>query len=51
MATVSIIKATYSDITLETLLAPFGGMGQFVKLNEKVLLRLTYYQPKSRKRP
>ena len=38
MATVSIIKATYSDPEIETLLSPFGGMEQFVKKNEKVLL-------------
>jgi uncharacterized protein (DUF362 family) len=39
MATVSIIKATYSDPEIETLLAPLGGMEQFVKKNEKVLLK------------
>jgi NAD-dependent dihydropyrimidine dehydrogenase PreA subunit len=31
MATVSIMKASYSDIEIETLLAPLGGMAQFVK--------------------
>jgi hypothetical protein len=36
MATVSIVKATYSDPEIETLLAPFGGMEQFVKKSEKV---------------
>ena len=46
MATVSIIKATYSDIALETLLAPFGGMGQFVKQNEKVLLKVNLLSAK-----
>jgi uncharacterized protein (DUF362 family) len=40
MATVSILKATYSDPGIETLLAPLGGMGRFVKKNEKVLLKL-----------
>jgi uncharacterized protein (DUF362 family) len=39
MATVSIIKATYSDPKIETLLAPLGGMEQFVKKSEKVLLK------------
>ena len=38
MATVSIVKATYSDPEIETLLAPFGGMEQFVKKSEKVLI-------------
>jgi len=40
MAKVSIIKATYSDPGIETLLAPLGGMEQFVKKNEKVLLKV-----------
>ncbi|MDH3880951.1 MAG: DUF362 domain-containing protein, partial [Desulfobacteraceae bacterium] len=40
MAKVSIIKATYSDPWIETLLAPLGGMEQFVKKNEKVLLKV-----------
>ena len=40
MATVSIVKATYSDPEIETLLAPFGGMEQFVKKSEKVLLKV-----------
>jgi uncharacterized protein (DUF362 family)/NAD-dependent dihydropyrimidine dehydrogenase PreA subunit len=40
MAKVSIIKATYSDPGIEALLAPFGGMEQFVKKNEKVLLKV-----------
>ncbi len=31
MAKVSIIKATYLDPGIETLLAPLGGMEQFVK--------------------
>jgi hypothetical protein len=35
MATVSIVKATYSDPEIETLLAPLGGMEQFVKKSEK----------------
>ena len=46
MAAVSIIEATYSDIALETLLAPFGGMGQFVKQNEKVLLKVNLLSAK-----
>ena len=40
MAKVSIIRATYSDPEIETLLAPLGGMEQFVKKNEKVLLKV-----------
>ena len=40
MATVSILKAAYSDLEIETLLAPLGGMEQFVKKNEKVLLKV-----------
>jgi uncharacterized protein (DUF362 family) len=46
MATVSIIQATYSDIDIETLLAPFGGMEQFVKKNEKVLLKVNLLSAK-----
>ena len=40
MATVSIMKATYSDLGIETLLAPLGGMAQFVKRKENVLLKM-----------
>jgi uncharacterized protein (DUF362 family) len=40
MAAVSIVKATYSDLEIETLLAPLGGMKQFVKKNENVLLKV-----------
>ncbi|MDH3886006.1 MAG: DUF362 domain-containing protein, partial [Desulfobacterales bacterium] len=46
MATVSIIKATYSDPEIETLLAPFGGMEQFVKKNEKILLKVNLLSAK-----
>ncbi len=46
MATVSIIKATYSEPEIETLLAPFGGMEQFVKKNEKVLLKVNLLSAK-----
>ena len=46
MATVSIIKATYSDPEIETLLAPLGGMEQFVKKNEKVLLKVNLLSAK-----
>jgi uncharacterized protein (DUF362 family) len=46
MATVSIIKATYSDPKIETLLAPLGGMEQFVKKNEKVLLKVNLLSAK-----
>jgi uncharacterized protein (DUF362 family) len=40
MATVSILKATYSDPQIDTLTAPFGGMEKFVEKNEKVLLKV-----------
>jgi uncharacterized protein (DUF362 family) len=46
MATVSIIKATYSDPKIETLLAPIGGMERFVKKNEKVLLKVNLLSAK-----
>ena len=46
MATVSIIKATYSDPEIETLLAPFGGMEQFVKKDDKVLLKVNLLSAK-----
>lgn len=46
MATVSIIKATYSELEIETLLAPFGGMDRFVKKNEKVLLKVNLLSAK-----
>ena len=46
MATVSIIKATYSNPEIETLLAPLGGMEQFVKKNEKVLLKVNLLSAK-----
>ena len=46
MAKVSIIKATYSDPEIEPLLAPLGGMEQFVKKNEKVLLKINLLSAK-----
>jgi uncharacterized protein (DUF362 family) len=46
MATISIIKATYSDPKIEFLLAPFGGIEQFVKKNEKVLLKVNLLSAK-----
>jgi len=46
IATVSIIKATYSDLEIETLLAPRGGIAQFVKKNEKVLLKVNLLSAK-----
>jgi uncharacterized protein (DUF362 family)/Pyruvate/2-oxoacid:ferredoxin oxidoreductase delta subunit len=46
MATVSIIKATYSDPGIENLLAPFGGMERFVQKNEKVLLKVNLLSAK-----
>ena len=46
MATVSIIKATYSDPGIETLLAPFGGMKRFIKKKDKVLLKVNLLSSK-----
>ncbi len=46
MSKVSIIKATYSDPMIENLLAPLGGMEQFVKKNEKVLLKVNLLSTK-----
>ncbi len=46
MTTVSIIKATYSDPNIESLLEPFGGMEQFVKKNERVLLKVNLLSSK-----
>ncbi|MGV7223120.1 MAG: DUF362 domain-containing protein [Nitrospinales bacterium] len=46
MAKVSIIKASYSDPGIETLLAPLGGMEQFVKKNDKVLLKVNLLSAK-----
>lgn len=46
MATVSIVKATYSDPDIETLLAPLGGMEQFVKKKENVLLKVNLLSSK-----
>ena len=46
MAKVSIVKATYSDPRIETLLAPLGGMAFFVKKNEKVLLKVNLLSAK-----
>ena len=47
MAKVSIIKATYSDPGIETLLTPLGGMEQFIKKNEKVLLKVNLLSAKT----
>ena len=46
MAKVSIVKATYSDPGIETLLAPLGGMEKFVKKNDKVLLKVNLLSAK-----
>jgi uncharacterized protein (DUF362 family) len=46
MATVSIVKATYSNPEIETLLAPLGGMERFVKKNDKVLLKVNLLSSK-----
>ena len=40
MAKVSIVKATYSDPRIESLLEPLGGMERFIKKGEKVLLKV-----------
>jgi uncharacterized protein (DUF362 family)/NAD-dependent dihydropyrimidine dehydrogenase PreA subunit len=47
MAKVSIIKAAYSDPGIETVLKPLGGMEQFVKKNEKVLLKVNLLSAKA----
>ncbi|UCD79313.1 MAG: DUF362 domain-containing protein [Desulfobacterales bacterium] len=47
MATVSIIQAAYSDPGIENLLAPLGGMGQFIKKNENVLLKVNLLSAKA----
>ena len=46
MATVSIIKATYSDPGIKTLLAPLGGMERFVNKKEKILLKVNLLSAK-----
>ena len=46
MATVSIVKATYSDPDIETLLAPLGGMQRFIARDEKVLLKVNLLSSK-----
>lgn len=50
MAKVSIIKATYSDPKIETLLAPLGGMERFVKKHDKVLLKVNLLSAKEPER-
>jgi len=47
MAIVSIIRATYSDPGIETLLAPLGGMERFVNKQEKVLLKVNLLSAKA----
>ena len=47
MAKVSIIKATYSDPGIETLLSPLGGMERFIKKNEKVLFKVNLLSGKA----
>ena len=46
MTKVSIIKATYSNPGIETLLAPLGGMERFVNKNEQVLLKVNLLSSK-----
>ncbi len=46
MATVSIVKATYSNPGIESLLAPLGGMECFVKEKDKVLLKVNLLSSK-----
>ena len=45
-ATVSIIKATYSDPGIDTLLAPLGGMDRFVNKGDNVLLKVNLLSAK-----
>ena len=42
---VSIQKSTYSDIALRTLLEPLGGMNQFIKKGERVLVKTSLLIP------
>ena len=46
MATVSLVRAAYTDFDLEALLAPLGGMSPFVRANEKVLLKVNLLSAK-----
>jgi len=46
MATVSILEADYSNIDIESLLGPLGGMGRFVLKNETVLLKVNLLSAK-----
>lgn len=46
MATVSIVRAAYTDFDLETLLAPLGGMSPIVQANDKVLLKVNLLSAK-----
>jgi len=46
MAKVSLIKATYLDPGIDALLAAIGGMGRFVKKNDKVLLKVNLLSAK-----
>ncbi|MGD9288210.1 MAG: DUF362 domain-containing protein, partial [Desulfobacterales bacterium] len=46
MPKVSIVKATYSDPMIENVLAPLGGMAQFVNKNERVLLKVNLLSAK-----
>jgi uncharacterized protein (DUF362 family)/NAD-dependent dihydropyrimidine dehydrogenase PreA subunit len=47
MAIVSIFKASYADPWIQTLLEPLGGMKQFIKKNEKVLLKVNLLSAKA----
>jgi uncharacterized protein (DUF362 family) len=47
MATVSLVRAAYTDFDLETLLAPLGGLSAFVRANEKVLLKVNLLSAKA----
>lgn len=46
MARVVIIKTSYSDIDVEALLKPFGGMEQFVEKGDRVLLKVNLLSAK-----
>ena len=47
MARVSIIKASYDDMDIDSLLSPLGGMEQFIDKGEKVLLKPNILSAKS----
>lgn len=46
MSQVSIQKATYTDPDIESLLAPLGGMSNFINPGDKVLLKINLLSPR-----